>query len=119
MKQVLLCTTTLLLSMAATVVAAHDLSVRECQEGRDFIRNAALSRDQGLSREEFIGRMHEDIERIQVFPPDLRWFVQDAEDEQLLVTAAERVFDSPTEPEQHGDDFLRACFARIEHFSGR
>ncbi len=98
---------------------AHDLSVTECNEGRDFIRNAALSRDQGLSRDEFIGKMHGDLELIKAFPPDLRWFVQDGDDEVLLVTAAEGVFDTPREPEAHGEDFLRTCYATIERVSRR
>jgi len=98
---------------------AHDLSVTECQEGRDFIRNAALSRDQGLSREEFIGRMQGDLELIKAFPPDLRWFVQDTDDEHLLVGAAEKVFDAPDDPERHGDEFLTSCFASIDRVTRR
>ncbi|MBL8533593.1 MAG: hypothetical protein JNL33_07050 [Betaproteobacteria bacterium] len=104
---------------APAVVQAHDLSVTECHEGRDFIRNAALSRDQGLSRDEFIGRMQEDLELIKAFPPDLRWFVQDSEDETLLVGAARGVFDRPVDPEQHGDEFLTSCIAVADRVTVR
>lgn len=100
-------------------VQAHDLSMTECHEGRDFIRNAALSRDQGLSRDEFIGRMQEDLELIKAFPPDLRWFVQDAEDETLLVDAAQSVFDRPVDPEQHGEEFLTSCIAVVDRVTVR
>lgn len=105
--------------VAAAGARAHELSVTECQEGSDFIRNAALSRDEGLSRDEFISRMHGDIALIQAFPPDLRWFVQDEDDERLLIGAAEQVFDAPREPQAHGDEFLRSCFAQIERVSRR
>lgn len=100
-------------------VQAHDLSVQECHEGGDFIRNAALSREEGLIRAEFLERMRSDIELIQAYPPDLRWFVQDDEDAQLLVGAAEKVFDIPVEPETHRADFLASCFAAIERWAKR
>lgn len=110
----------LALGVASTpYVGAHDLSVTECNEGRDFIRNAALSRDHGMSREEFIGKMHGDLELIRAFPPDLRWFVQDDDDQVLLVTAAEGVFDVPRDPEAHGEEFLQSCYATIERVSRR
>jgi len=94
-------------------VHAHDLSIDECTEGGDFIRNAALSRDYGVTREDFIGRMHGDLQAIRAFPPELRWFVQDDDDEGFLLTHAERVFDAPGVPESHENDFLQACFQRI------
>lgn len=92
---------------------AHELSIDECTEGGDFIRNAALSRDYGISRDDFIGRMHGDFQAIRAFPPELRWFAQDEEDEGFLLGHAERVFDAPGAPESHENDFLQACFDRI------
>jgi hypothetical protein len=91
------------------VSSAHELTPTECREARDFIRNAALSRDNGLSREQFMSRFDDDIALIRFYPPDLRWFVQDDDDERLLRSAAEQVFDAPEEPEQHGTAFLDAC----------
>lgn len=102
-----------LLGLSAWTVHAHDLSIDECTEGGDFIRNAALSRDYGMSRTDFIGRMHGDLEAIRAFPPELRWFVQDEADERFLLTHAERVFDEPGAPETHENEFLQACFDRI------
>jgi hypothetical protein len=87
--------------------------VDECLQGGDFIRNAALSRDMGISRGEFIGRMEADIQAIQAFPPQLRWFVQDEDDEVLLMTAAQGVFDAPEIPEHHREAFMHACFSRV------
>ena len=98
---------------AAWSVHAHDLSIDECTEGGDFIRNAALSRDYGITREDFIGRMHGDLQAIRAFPPELRWFVQDDDDEGFLLAHAERVFDAPGVPASHENDFLQACFLRI------
>jgi hypothetical protein len=57
--------------------------------------------------------MQEDLQAIQAFPPALRWFVQDAADEELLVSAAVRVFDVPRTPEDHRSDFVQACAERI------
>jgi hypothetical protein len=91
---------------------AHDLTLDECIEGSDFIKHAAMSRDYGLSREAFLGRMASDIDAIQAFPPQLRWFVQDDDDKALLTEAAERVFDAPREPETHQSDFLLVCVER-------
>ena len=97
----------------ATSVAAHDLSADECREGAEFIEHAAMSRDYGLSRDDFLRRLQDDIQAIQAFPPALRWFVQDAADEELLVGAAQRVFDAPRAPEDHRSEFVQACAARL------
>jgi hypothetical protein len=108
MKIVLALAGTLALTAAGSV-AAHPLTLEECTEGGEFIRNAALSRDYGISREHFLGRLAEDIAMIQAFPPELRWFVQDETDEHFLRTAATRVFDAPLRPEQHEAAFVAEC----------
>jgi len=92
---------------------SHDLTLNECMEGSDFIRNAALSRDYGITREEFLERMRSDILAIQSFPRELRWFVQDEQDEELLIAHAERVFDEPRPPESHQSEFLEVCVSRV------
>lgn len=93
--------------------AAHDLTLAECAEGGDFIMHAAMSRENGMTREAFLERMESDIRLIQAFPPHLRWFVQDEDDEELLTSAARLVFDSPREPESHQSEFVAACAARV------
>ena len=97
----------------SAAVAAHDLSADECREGAEFIEHAAMSRDNGLSRDDFLRRMQEDLQAIQAFPPALRWFVQDAADEELLMGAAQRVFDAPRRPEDHRSDFVQVCSERL------
>ena len=97
---------------------AHELTMNECLEGSDFIKNAALSRDYGMTRDDFLGRMESDLELIQAFPPELRWFVQDQDDETLLVGFAQSVFDSPQAPESHQSAFLAACEQRGDMQSG-
>lgn len=89
--------------------AAHPLTLAECAEGGEFIRNAALARDAGASREFFLGKLEEDLMLIQAFPPQLRWFVQDAVDEAFLSRRVERVFDKPMKPEQHEAAFISDC----------
>ena len=93
--------------------AAHDLTLNECIEGSDFIMHAAMSRDYGIKREVFLQHMQTDLEAIQQFPPQLRWFVQDNDDEQLLVQAAQTVFDDPREPASHQSEFLTTCVERV------
>ena len=98
-----------LTSIWAAQAAAHPLTLAECAEGGEFIRNAALARDAGATREFFIGKLDEDLILIQAFPPQLRWFVQDAMDQQFLSRRVERVFDKPMKPEQHEAAFISDC----------
>jgi len=101
------------LSWMCSAASAHELTLDECLEGSEFIKHAAMSRDYGIKREDFLERMHADIMAIQQFPPQLRWFVQDDADAALLTGAAERVFDSPREPGAHESDFLQTCSAQV------
>lgn len=89
--------------------AAHPLTLAECAEGGEFIRNAALARDAGVTREFLISRFEEDLLLIQAFPPQLRWFVQDTMDEKFLGTRLEAVFDRPMKPTQHEAAFISDC----------
>jgi hypothetical protein len=98
--------------------AAHPHSARECREGGDFIRNAALSRDGGATREFFVGRLEEDLLTIRAFPPSLRWFVSDADDELFLRSEVEAVFDAPQSSEQHRAGFVARCAQRAERQAG-
>ena len=91
---------------------AHELAVSECKEGSDFIKNAALSRDNGMTKQQFIDRLRHDMEAIRAFPPALRWFMQDADDEQFLLRAAEDVFDNPRPPDTHRREFYEICLAQ-------
>ena len=97
----------------ASVALAGVPSVQECLEGSDFIANAARARDNGIARERFLDRLDADFEAIRAFPPGLRWFAHDADDETFLRDAAQGVFDRPAAPEDHRGAFLRACFARL------
>jgi len=98
-----------LTSIWAAQAAAHPLTLAECAEGGEFIRNAALARDAGATREFFVGKLAEDLILIQAFPPQLRWFVQDTVDEEFLSRRVERVFDKPMKPEQHEAAFISDC----------
>lgn len=96
----------------ALTAYASSPTVDECYEGSDFIANAALARENGMSREAFLGHMEEDFLLIQAYPPELRWFAKDEDDERFLLAAAREVFDTPDTPEGHRARFLAACFAR-------
>ena len=101
------------LSGLTGAAAAHDLTLDECLEGSDFIMHAAMSRDYGITREAFLDRMQSDFQMILQFPPHMRWFVQDKDDEALLTQAAQMVFDSPRKPESHQSEFLAVCVERV------
>lgn len=87
-------------------------STGECNEGGDFIRNAAFSRDNGMSREAFLGRLQDDLATIRSFSPSLRWFVRNEADEAFLIAEVQSVYDLPLSPEQHRPGFIRRCLAR-------
>jgi len=93
-------------------VQAHALSEQECTEGSDFIRNAALSRDGGMSASTFLGKMRDDLALIKSFPAELRWFVQDQQDEDFLIAKAIEVFEKPEDPQIHQRRFFAECVAR-------
>jgi hypothetical protein len=100
------------LLLAAPAAAQQPHSPRECREGGDFIRNAALSRDGGTTREFFVNRLEEDLLTIRAFPAALRWFVHHPDDEQFLRAEVAAVFDAPQGSELHREGFLARCTAR-------
>lgn len=103
-----------LMLLLSSPAAAHDLSVNECKEGSDFIRNAAVARDNGVEEEAFIDRISDDIEVIRSFPPQLRWFIQDDSDAKLLISAADNVFRHPKSAHAHQIDFFNDCIANAK-----
>ena len=107
-----------LIGMWAIQAMAHPLTLAECNEGGEFIRNAALARDNGMTREFFVDKLTEDLVMIQSFPPQLRWFVQDSGDEKLLSEAVFKVFDEPMKAEQHEASFIGACLQTAQAGDG-
>lgn len=101
------------LGTCASQTQAHQPSFQECIEGSEFILHAAMSRDSGTSRDDFVGRVQSDLNAIQSFPPEYRWFAQDEDDEDFLLGASEAVFDTPRTPQIHQSDFLQACVGRM------
>jgi hypothetical protein len=101
-----------LMLLLCTAAYAEPHSDRECSEGGDFIRNAARSRDSGATREFFVGRLEEDLVTIRAFPPPLRWFVHDTDDERFLRGEVEAVFDAPVSSEEHRSGFVLRCSVR-------
>jgi hypothetical protein len=97
----------------APPAAALTVTLEECTEGADFIRNAALSRDNGIRAEVFLRRLEDDLVAIQSVPPALRWFVRDEDDEAMLRTATIGVFAEPRGPHDHHRDFLAGCRATV------
>ncbi len=98
---------------APPCASASAPTISDCFEASDFIANAALSRDNGMTRDAFITRLTGDFAAIRAFPAELRWFVRDEDDERFLEDAAEHVFDAPSTPADHRRQFLQACFERL------
>lgn len=92
--------------------SAHALSTQECSEGADYIRNAALSRDGGMSEIAFMEVFDNDLVMLMAIPPTLRWFVQDDDDAEFLRTALHDVFRKPRTPETHAETFAEVCLLR-------
>ena len=103
--------------LLSTGAAAGPHSARECREGSDFIRNAALARDSGYTRDFFVNRLEEDFQSIRAFPPQLRWFVHDSGDEVFLRGEVEAVFGTPVASELHRAGFFERCIQRAERES--
>jgi hypothetical protein len=94
--------------------AAHQPTYAECLEASDFIGNAARSRDNGMERADFVGRLKGDILAIQAYPAHLRWFVQDPDDAEFLIDETEAVFEVREQPETHQAQFFKRCTARMD-----
>lgn len=96
------------------MATAHTLSIEECSEGSDYIRNAALSRDGGMSEAKFFEVFDHDLELLMTIPPSLRWFVQDDDDAEFLRAAILDVYHYPKTPQQHAENFAVACSERTD-----
>ena len=108
------CLLAAVLVLVTSGALAQPHSARECREGGDFIRNAALARDAGATREFFVGKLEDDFAAVRAFPAALRWFVHDAADEDFLRAEVYAVFDDPAASERHRDAFLERCARRAE-----
>ncbi|MGE0875390.1 MAG: hypothetical protein AB7O31_12040 [Burkholderiales bacterium] len=113
----LLLAVTLALAAPATS-PEYSALVRECGEGGDFVRNAAYSRDAGMTRAAFLQRLHDDFAAIRGLPASLRWFVRTPEDEIFLAAEVARVFDAPDDGNAHRKGFISRCMQRIGPSAG-
>ena len=103
----------LTLWMATAAAHAGTPTLADCAEASDFIANAARARDNGFPRGAFLARMQDDFVVIRAFPPALRWFAKDEDDERFLLDAAARVWDRPRAPDDHRAAVLADCIARV------
>lgn len=92
---------------------ASSPTMDECLEAGDFIFHAAQARDGGMAKTIFLDKLRADYRLIKQYPPSLRWFVHDQQDEDFLLDQTRDVFDHPTNPEMHRSKFLRACTNHI------
>ena len=104
--------------LAAGAAQAHPLSLEECAEGGDFIKNAALARDEGMQERQFVAQFQADVQALQRLPAELRWFVQDKDDEAFLLAAVQDVFQKPKPAAVHHAQFAVACARRVDDGPG-
>ncbi|MDB5760192.1 MAG: hypothetical protein JWM30_3481 [Burkholderia sp.] len=104
--------------LAANAAEAHALSLEECSEGSDFIKNAALARDEGMQERQFVAQFQADVQALQRLPAELRWFVQDKDDEVFLLSAVQEVFRKPKPATIHQAQFALACMRSIDDEPG-
>lgn len=103
----------LLLATAMPVIASTHTSA-ECREGGEFIRNAAMSRDNGLPKEAFLVHLIADLSMIRGLPREMRWFARDEADESLLIRHAERVYGYRISAKDNEEAFLAECGRSID-----
>lgn len=108
----LLWSTLLLATPMPAGASAHTSG--ECREGGEFIRNATISRDNGLSRDAFFNHLIADLSMIRGLPESVRWFARDEKDESLLIRHAERVYDHGRPPRENEEAFLADCGKEID-----
>jgi len=77
-------------------------------EGGEFVRNATISRDNGLPREAFFNRLIADLSTIRGLPEELCWFSRGEAVEALLLRAM-RVYDFPVAPRDNEAAFIDRC----------
>lgn len=98
-----------LLLSAAAPATARFLTHQDCREGGDFIRNAALSRDNGISARVFTERLEGDLQVVGSLPVESRWFVYGDAEADLLRRQVAEVFEQPQPPDAHLRNFLASC----------
>jgi hypothetical protein len=100
---------TVALALVATAAAGIEVEPGECGEASQFIGNAARARDNGISRERFVGRFDDDVLLLGSMRPENRWFVHGDNETRFLRAAVLAVFDAPQAPGAHERAFLAAC----------
>lgn len=102
---------------------AHGRSDHECTEAAEMIGHFADARDahsldesKGVGKEEALSQYDAGWEVVKTFPPELRWFLEDDDDNNLLRAGVEKVFDHPElTPEMLNTEFKAGCIQRAKH----
>ena len=104
-----------LLCAALTVSAGATTPTtrKECLEARDFIENAARSRDNGYSREFMLRRFEDDVIILSGMDPEKRWFIRSPAATRFLREALTEVFAKKKKPQDHGSAFLESCVVNL------
>lgn len=99
----------------SSVVSASDFlpTERECHEASDLIEHAAMSRDNGYSKEFLVKRFDDDILILSGMDPQKRWFVRSKGATQFLRQALVDVFSVKRKPGDQASIFRQSCMAHV------
>lgn len=107
MATLVLCVSSSFVSLAGDFLP----TVQECHEASDFIEHAAMSRDNGYSKERLVRQFDDDIRVLSGMDPQKRWFVRSIGATLFLRSALVEVFDRKQHPKKQASAFLRSCMA--------
>ena len=103
----------------SAVAVALPHSASECREGGDFIRNAALARDAGYTREFFVGRLEEDfVKQASVLSPTAK---RDREEafRRRMQEYQQKVTELKREVQEKQKDVMEGFREKIETVAGK
>ena len=92
-------------------VAVNDFlpTQQECREASDFIKHAAMSRDNGYSQKKLVQRFDDDVLILSGMDPQKRWFIRSPGATRFLRAALVETFEAPRQPKDQAARFLQSC----------
>lgn len=102
-------------SWCSIAVAANDFlpTEQECREASDFIKHAAMSRDNGYSQKKLVQRFDDDVLILSGMDPQKRWFIRSPGATRFLRAALVEAFEAPRQPKDQAARFFKSCMDHV------